>query len=101
MSDNQEYVSRKKKLLKDIESLSLCTLDKGFKGFAVSSSTKMSSILSRFDLGGVIDEESTELLDFLESELSKDKPDTKLAYTKFVKLVCQIFESVISVRDFG
>ena len=101
MVEELVYISRKKKLLKEIDALASFSLSLGFKKFCFSAALKISSILAKFDLGDQVDDEATSFLETLEQELEKEKPDEQLVYDGFVKLICLLHESVSAVRDFS
>lgn len=101
MSEDAPYISRKRKLLKEVAIVAAISLDDGFKKFATASALGISTILAKFDLGDIVDDRSTEFLEELEEELAKDgEYDGEAMYFKFVKLICLIHETISAVRDF-
>lgn len=92
------YISRKRKLLKEIGEIASYTLEE-FRDDFPFLAQKICSIFFRFDLGESLDEEAASFLEALEEGMDRED-DLSPLYERFVRLMCNLHESVSSVRDY-
>lgn len=89
------YISRKRKLLKEIQDIASCAPEE-FGDNAPALAEQMCSIFSRFDLGENLDDEAATFLEALD-----EADDPSSLYEQFTKLMCRMYETVGSVKDYS